>query len=190
MTDNPSMFQSLPLMVPLYRLRPNHLWRFEPGPAPASNQSRPARKGGTRHPRHADRQARRCGVANGTSMPSPRSWLRFCSSASPCWRPPSICSQRHHSEYLWLALLCLSVAAAGAADAVFGLGQMSLTASRVFISHYQPHLHRRHAGVCAPIHGRPVRAGLVRGVQIAVLVLPFVYFIHLDAGLRGAFRCG
>ena len=35
-------------------------------------------------------------------------------------------AQRHHAEYLWLALLCLSVAVGGADDAAFGLGAMTL----------------------------------------------------------------
>ncbi|MGH9607988.1 MAG: SpoIIE family protein phosphatase [Terracidiphilus sp.] len=39
-------------------------------------------------------------------------------------------AQSHHSEYLWLALLCLSVAASGAADTAFGLALVSLTAYR------------------------------------------------------------
>jgi sigma-B regulation protein RsbU (phosphoserine phosphatase) len=41
-------------------------------------------------------------------------------------------AQRHHAEYLWLALLCLSVAAGGAADAAFGLAVMPVSAYRVF----------------------------------------------------------
>jgi hypothetical protein len=35
-------------------------------------------------------------------------------------------AQRHHPEYLWLALLCLSVAVGGVDDAAFGLGAMPL----------------------------------------------------------------
>jgi len=42
--------------------------------------------------------------------------------------------QRHHAEYLWLALLCLSVAAGGAADAAFGLAAMPVDVYRVFDS--------------------------------------------------------
>jgi hypothetical protein len=40
-------------------------------------------------------------------------------------------AQRHHLEYLWLALLCLSVAVGGADDAAFGLGAMPLDVYRV-----------------------------------------------------------
>jgi phosphoserine phosphatase RsbU/P len=41
-------------------------------------------------------------------------------------------AQRHHPEYLWLALLCLSVAAGGSADAAFGLAVMPLSVYIVF----------------------------------------------------------
>jgi sigma-B regulation protein RsbU (phosphoserine phosphatase) len=40
-------------------------------------------------------------------------------------------AQRHHAEYLWLALLCLSVAVGGADDAAFGLRAMPLEIYRV-----------------------------------------------------------
>src|SRR5579863_298034 len=41
-------------------------------------------------------------------------------------------AQRHHPEYLWLALLCLSVAAGGAADSAFGLAMIPLSVYRIF----------------------------------------------------------
>lgn len=88
-------------------------------------------------------------------------------------------AQRHHGEYFWLALLCLSVAAGGAADAAFGLALMPLPAYRVFtlftgrifmavtlefvLRFTASHSHRT-----------------VRIVQISVLLLPFVYFLHLE----------
>jgi len=87
-------------------------------------------------------------------------------------------AQRHHSEYLWLALLCLSVAAGGVADVAFGLALMPLSIYRIFT-------------ICS---GRIFMAvtlefvlrftasksrRTVRGVQIAVLLLPFVYFVQL-----------
>jgi sigma-B regulation protein RsbU (phosphoserine phosphatase) len=87
-------------------------------------------------------------------------------------------AQRHHPEYLWLALLCLSVAAGGAADSAFGLAIMPLSVYRIltmftgrifmavtleFVLHFTGTKSRR----------------LVRGVQIGVLLVPFVYFIRL-----------
>jgi hypothetical protein len=87
-------------------------------------------------------------------------------------------AQRNHAEYLWLALLCLTVAAGGAAEAAFALAAMPLAIYRIcslfiwrifmavtleFILHFTASQSRR----------------LVRGFQIAVLLLPFVYFIHV-----------
>ncbi len=62
----------------------------------------------------------------------PICWSRFCFSASLCWVDFSIWRSRHHPEYLWLALLCLSVAAGGAADSAFGLAIMPLSVYRIF----------------------------------------------------------
>ena len=85
-------------------------------------------------------------------------------------------AQRHHPEYLWLALLCVSVAAGGAADAAFGLAVMPLSVYRIFtiftgrvfmaitlefVLHFTETKLRR----------------FVRGVQIGVLVTPLFYFI-------------
>ncbi len=47
-------------------------------------------------------------------------------------------AQRHHSEYLWLALLCLSVAAAGSAETAWALSALPLNVYRIcaqFFSH-------------------------------------------------------
>jgi Stage II sporulation protein E (SpoIIE) len=86
-------------------------------------------------------------------------------------------AQRHHPEYLWLALLCLSVAAGGAADSAFGLAMMPFSVYHVltmfsgrifmaitleFVLHFTGTKSRR----------------FVRGVQIGVLLVPFLSFIH------------
>jgi len=88
-------------------------------------------------------------------------------------------TQRRHSEYLWLALLCLSVASAGAADATYGLGQISLTVYRIFTLF----LGRIFMAVTLEFVLRFTGAQwrkTVRGVQIAVLVLPVVYLLGLE----------
>ena len=87
-------------------------------------------------------------------------------------------AQRHHAEYLWLVLMCLSVAASGAAETAYGLGVLrlgwyhglSVLAGHVFMAitlefvlHFTATKSRK----------------LVRGVQIAVLVIPLFYFVHL-----------
>jgi len=41
-------------------------------------------------------------------------------------------SQKHHTEYLWMALLCLSVTAGGVADALYGLALISLPVHEFF----------------------------------------------------------
>jgi hypothetical protein len=82
-------------------------------------------------------------------------------------------AQRHHSEYLWLALLCLSVAADAAAEAAFGLGVVSASfehifssiAGRVFMAITLEFVLR----FTASPPGR-----IVRGVQFGVLVLPIL----------------
>jgi hypothetical protein len=88
-------------------------------------------------------------------------------------------AQRHHSEYLWLALLCLSVVAAGSVDVSFGLAQipksldhiLSMWASRIFMAVTLEFVLRFTA---TP----PSRS--VRGVQIALLVLPLISIVGWD----------
>lgn len=87
-------------------------------------------------------------------------------------------AQRHHFEYLWLALLCVSVAAGGAADAAFGLaaisvgvyhiltvfmGRVFMAVTLEFVLYFTETKSRR----------------FIRGVQIGVLVIPLVYFTRL-----------
>jgi sigma-B regulation protein RsbU (phosphoserine phosphatase) len=87
-------------------------------------------------------------------------------------------AQRHHSEYLWLSLLCLSVAAGGAFDTAFGLAAMPLSLYRVFTLFTG----RIFMAVTLEFILRFTASQsrrIVRGVQIAVLLLPFVYYIHL-----------
>lgn len=89
-------------------------------------------------------------------------------------------AQRSRAEYLWLALLCLSVAAGEAADAAYGLafiplstyivftlftGRLFMAVTLEFLLHFTGGQSRR----------------FVRGVQIGVLVLPFFYFLPVRA---------
>ena len=88
-------------------------------------------------------------------------------------------AQRRHSEYLWLALLCICVAISGALDACYGLEALSLPTyqilsrfiGRIFMAVTLEFILRFTAS--------PYRA-LVRGVQIAVLLLPFLAFTPFD----------
>lgn len=87
-------------------------------------------------------------------------------------------AQRHHSEYLWLTLMCLSVGAGGAADAAHGMGVLSLGV------YHGLNVVTSHAFMAITLefvlHFTATKSRkLVRGVQIAVLALPLIYFVHL-----------
>ena len=88
-------------------------------------------------------------------------------------------AQRHHAEYLWLALLCLTVAAGGSADAAFGAALMPLTVYSIF-THFSGRIFMA-VTLEFVLHftASPARK-LVRIVQIAVLLMPFVSYMHLD----------
>ena len=87
-------------------------------------------------------------------------------------------AQRHHQEYMWLSLLCLAVAATGSADVTYGLGALSLGAYRVFIV-FSGHLFMA-VTLEFILHFTATKSRrFVRGVQIAVVLLPFLYFVHL-----------
>jgi hypothetical protein len=87
--------------------------------------------------------------------------------------------QRHHAEYLWLALLCLSVAAGGAADAAFGLAVMPVGVYRVFDSW----MGRIFMAVTLEFVLRftaTEERRTVRIMQVAVLLLPIVAMTPLQ----------
>jgi hypothetical protein len=88
-------------------------------------------------------------------------------------------AQRNHSEYLWLALLCLAVATRGASEAAYGLAWMPLSlyiifklfVGRVFIAVTLEFILRFTAS--------PYRK-IVRILQISALLLPFIHFLHVQ----------
>jgi hypothetical protein len=88
-------------------------------------------------------------------------------------------AQRNHSEYLWLALLCLSVAITGSTEFAFGRGIMPLPifgvlilfTGRIFMAVTLEFVLRFTGG-----QDRKV----VRAVQISVLIVPFFSLIHLQ----------
>jgi sigma-B regulation protein RsbU (phosphoserine phosphatase) len=89
-------------------------------------------------------------------------------------------SQRHHAEYLWLALMCLSVAFTGSVEAVYQQGALpysvfnvlDLWAGRIFMAVTLEFVLR-----FAGSESRRV----VRIVQISVLVIPVLSLLNLDA---------
>jgi sigma-B regulation protein RsbU (phosphoserine phosphatase) len=87
-------------------------------------------------------------------------------------------AQRNHSEYLWLTLMCLSVAFGGAAEAAFGLALLPLSIFRV-VQLFSGHIFMAITlEFVLRFTGSPYRK-LVRGVQIGFLLLPFVWFLHI-----------
>jgi len=179
MTDDPSMFESPPLIVPLSGSGPTTLAiRTWAGAGVQVNRGLLEKVELGTHDAITDKIA----------VAAIRQWDEHAISAIvvtflfvcvALLAAALYLSQRHHSEYLWLSLLCLSVAASGAADVTFGLGQISLTVYRIltmisgrifmvvtleFVLRFTAVDTRR----------------TVRGVQIAVLVLPLVYFVHLE----------
>jgi len=88
-------------------------------------------------------------------------------------------SQRHHAEYLWLTLLCLTVALTGAEEfaarqailPVAWFNVLNLWMGRVFMAVTLEFVLRFTGG-----HMRRV----VRVAQVSFLVLPFLFLLHLD----------
>ena len=88
-------------------------------------------------------------------------------------------AQRKHAEYLWLALLCLSVAFMGASETAYGLSLLpfsvfyvlALWGSRIFMAVTLEFILR--------FTGSEYRK-VVRIFQIFVLVLPLLAVVHLE----------
>jgi hypothetical protein len=88
-------------------------------------------------------------------------------------------AQRHHSEYLWLALLCVSVSLTAAVDNLWHLQMipysiyipLNLWTSRLFMAVTLEFILR--------FTGEPKRR-FVRFVQVFVLLLPFIFIFGLD----------
>ena len=88
-------------------------------------------------------------------------------------------AQRHHSEYLWLALLCLSVALTGTVEIAYSQALIPLSifdvlglwTGRIFMAVTLEFVLRFTASKNRKI---------VRGVQIAVLLLPLVALLKLE----------
>jgi hypothetical protein len=87
-------------------------------------------------------------------------------------------AQRHHPEYFWLALLCVSVAAGGTADAAFGLAAIPVSVYHVFTL-FMGRVFMAVTLEFVLYFTESKSRQLIRGVQIGVLVTPLVYFTHL-----------
>jgi phosphoserine phosphatase RsbU/P len=87
-------------------------------------------------------------------------------------------AQRHHSEYLWLALLCLSVTLRGAVETSFVLGIMPLSVFDFLTPWTSWFFTVTTLEFVLRFTGNVLRK-FVRGMQIAALLLPIASMFHL-----------
>jgi hypothetical protein len=88
-------------------------------------------------------------------------------------------SQRHHSEYLWLVLLCLSVAAGSAAEAAFGLGALSTSPYHILAGVFGRIFMAVTLEFVLRFTATPPQR-FIRAVQIGVLLLPVLTLTGLE----------
>ena len=89
-------------------------------------------------------------------------------------------AQRHHTEYLWLALLCLAVALSGWADVALGLTWITLPIYR-FMTEWSGHIFMAVTlEFVLRFTGGQYRK-VVRGAQIAVLAVPLLWMLPLQS---------
>ncbi|HUB50866.1 MAG TPA: SpoIIE family protein phosphatase [Terracidiphilus sp.] len=89
-------------------------------------------------------------------------------------------AQRHHLEYLWLCFLGLSVALDGVAEVVFGLSAVSYGAYSIF-ANFAGRVFLAITLEFTLLFTASKAKRLVRSVQIAALLLPFLSFIPFHA---------
>ncbi len=85
-------------------------------------------------------------------------------------------AQRHHSEYLWLVFLGLSVAAGAIAEAAYSLGSFSLETFRI-LSSFSGHIFMAVMLEFVLRFTQSLLRRTVRGLQIAVLTLPLLLLV-------------
>jgi len=88
-------------------------------------------------------------------------------------------AQRSHPEYLWLGLLCVTVAIRGAFDAIYGLSLISLGVYDPFSS-VSGHIFMAVTAEFVLRFTASKARMPVRIFQISVLVLPLIYFVRLN----------
>ena len=88
-------------------------------------------------------------------------------------------SQRHHAEYLWMALLCLSVASEGGADVLLCLGKIPVPAYGLAIL-FAGHIFMAVTLEFVLLFTASKLRKLVRTVQISVLAMPILSLARLE----------
>ncbi|KAA6457221.1 serine/threonine-protein phosphatase [Acidobacteria bacterium AB60] len=89
-------------------------------------------------------------------------------------------AQRHHSEYLWLALLCTIASSVRVLRMAFGLGYLSIDAYGIIAQFGAYFFIVATLEFVYRFTGSHYRR-LVRGFQIVALLVPFLYFLHAPA---------
>ena len=88
-------------------------------------------------------------------------------------------AQRSHTEYLWLAILSLTVAISGTAEALYGLGRVPLNVYQDF-SRFSSHIFMIVTLEFVLRFTASNWRRTVRGAQIAFLLLPFLAFLPMQ----------
>jgi hypothetical protein len=179
MTDRPFMVMASPFLVPLPPSGPVVIAiRSWAGPSiPISNgllarvEAGPSALLGDRLSLAADRRWNQQAVAD--------LLLVFLFLALAGFGLALFLAQRTHYEYLWLVFLGLGVAANGSAEAAFGLGALSLETFRIFGQFAGRIFMAITLEFVLRFTQSPMRR-TVRAVQVAVILLPFLYFLPTD----------
>ena len=88
-------------------------------------------------------------------------------------------AQRHHVEYLWMALLCLSVTFMGTVEYFYNYGTMPLSVFEV-VSLYTSRIFMVVTLEFVLCFAGSIHPRIVRGTQIAFLLVPVLWFLHLE----------
>lgn len=180
MTDSPSEYRSPPFLVPLSGSGPiNVAIRTWAGPTVSIGRGLLTRvELGSRND-----------MAGRLSMAAGSQWNEQVISASivaflffsvAVLGGALYLAQRHHSEYLWLAILCVSAAFGRVAHAVFGLALISFPVYRVLSNSAGFIFAAVTLEFVFRFTGSKARR-TVRSLQIAVLLVPFAQFVPSTA---------
>jgi sigma-B regulation protein RsbU (phosphoserine phosphatase) len=88
-------------------------------------------------------------------------------------------AQRHHVEYLWMALLCLSVMVTGTVEYLYNVGTMPLSVFSV-LSLWTARLFMVATLEFVLCFAGSLHPRIVRGIQIGIVLVPFLSLLHLE----------
>lgn len=88
-------------------------------------------------------------------------------------------AQRHHVEYLWMSMLCLSVTFMGTVEYFYNYGTMPLSVFNI-LSLYTSRIFMVVTLEFVLCFASSVHPRVVRGIQIAFLLVPLLWFLSLE----------